>query len=100
MEPEEIWGTVDNIGEDGKVARTQYVPRTSLPNCYRTDYARRWPSTERGSYAKLYENAAAVIRDGADQAVKWEESAEVIEIIELAYQSAREERTIPIPPRQ
>ena len=59
----------------------------------------RWPSTERGTYIKLFENVAAVIRDGAEQAVKWEESAEVIELIELAYQSAREERTVVVPPR-
>ena len=59
----------------------------------------RWPSTERGQYVKLFENVAAVIRDGAEQAVKWEESAEVIELIELAYQSAREERTVVVPPR-
>ena len=49
---------------------------------------------------KLFENVAAVIRDGAEQAVKWEESAEVIELIEIAYKSAAEERTVPVPPRQ
>ena len=103
MEPEDIWGTVDHFGEDGKIVRTQYVSSASfkvfivLTVC---NNACRGPSTERGSYAKLYENAAAVIRDGAEQAVKWEESAEVIEIIELAYQSAREERTVLVPPRQ
>lgn len=31
--------------------------------------------------------------------MKWVESAEVIEIIELAYESAREGRTVAIPPR-
>ena len=47
----------------------------------------------------MYENVAAVIRDGAEPAVKWEQSMEVIELIELAYQSAREERTLAVPPR-
>jgi len=31
--------------------------------------------------------------------VKWAESAEVIEMIELAYKSAKEERTLAVPPR-
>lgn len=61
--------------------------------------AYRWPTTERGQYIKLFENVAAAISEGAEQLVKWEESAEVIELIELAYQSAREERTLPVPPR-
>ena len=47
----------------------------------------------------MYKNVAAVIREGAEPAVKWEESAEVIELIELAYQSSREERTLVVPPR-
>ena len=59
----------------------------------------RWPTTEPGQYIKLYENVAAVISQGAEQVVKWEESAEVVELIELAYKSAREERTLPVPPR-
>ncbi|RPD66771.1 oxidoreductase [Lentinus tigrinus ALCF2SS1-7] len=79
-EPEDIWGTVENVGPDGKVVKSV------------------WPTTERGQYIKLYENVAAVIRDGAEQLVKFEESAEVIELIELAYKSAREERTLPVPP--
>ncbi|TBU23481.1 oxidoreductase [Dichomitus squalens] len=82
VEPEEIYGTVESLGEGGEVVKSV------------------WPSTERGQYVKLFENVAAVIRDGAEQAVKWEESAEVIELIELAYKSAAEERTLPVPPRQ
>ncbi|KAI0722261.1 oxidoreductase [Cerioporus squamosus] len=81
VEPEDIWGTVENVGPDGKVIQSV------------------WPTTERGQYIKLFENVAAVISEGAEQLVKWEESAEVIELIELAYQSAREERTLPVPPR-
>ena len=41
----------------------------------------RWPTTEPGQYIKLYENVAAVISQGAEQVVKWEESAEVVELI-------------------
>ncbi|KAI0650178.1 oxidoreductase [Trametes meyenii] len=82
VEPEAIWGTVDNLAADGATVVKSV-----------------WPSSERGSYIGLYENAAAVIREGAEQAVKWEQSAEVIELIELAYKSAREERTLVVPPR-
>ncbi|KAI0637946.1 oxidoreductase [Trametes polyzona] len=81
VEPEDIWGTVENLAADGSVVKSV------------------WPSTERGSYINLFENLAAVIREGAEQIVKWEQSAEVIELIELAYQSAKEERTITVPPR-
>lgn len=81
VEPEDIWGTVENLGPDGQVVKSV------------------WPSTERGAYIGLYENVAAVIRGEAEQAVKWEQSAAVIELIELAYQSAREERTLEVPPR-
>ncbi|TFK92839.1 oxidoreductase [Polyporus arcularius HHB13444] len=81
VEPEDIWATVENVGPDGKVVKSV------------------WPTTERGQYIKLFENVAAAISEGAEQLVKWEESAEVIELIELAYQSAREERTLPVPPR-
>ncbi|KAI0771997.1 oxidoreductase [Trametes elegans] len=81
VEPEDIWGTVESLDAEGKVVKSV------------------WPTTERGDYKGLYENLAAVIRDGVEQAVKFEQSAEVIELIELAYQSAREERTLVVPPR-
>ena len=47
----------------------------------------------------MFKDLAAAIREGKTPAVKWSESAEVIEIIELAKQSAKEERTIVVPPR-
>lgn len=53
-----------------------------------------WPSTAPGCYADLFRNLAGVIRKGEEQAVKWEDSAAVIEIIELAKQSSKEGRTI------
>ena len=57
----------------------------------------RWPSELPGSYVELFKNLAAVIREGAEQAVKWEESTAVIEMVELARQSAKEGRTIVVP---
>ena len=57
----------------------------------------RWPSIERGGYVNLFRNLAAVIRDGAEQDLKWEVSVSVIEMIELAHQSSRERRTLEVP---
>lgn len=37
-----------------------------------------------------------MIREGKEALVKWEESADVIEVIEAAYQSATEGRTVAI----
>lgn len=80
-EPETLWGTLENLcGEPGEVE----VVRST------------WPTAERGNYGALFVNLAEVIRDGKEAEVKWEESAEVIEIIEAAYQSAREARTVDI----
>ena len=58
-----------------------------------------WPSKEKGNYAGLFEDLAKSIRQGTPQAVKWEESAEVLEIIELAFKSSKEGRTVDVPPR-
>ncbi|KAH9938517.1 oxidoreductase [Fomitopsis serialis] len=81
VEPESIWGTLENLTTGDKIVKST------------------WPSTERGNYAALFEDLAKTIREGKEQAVKWAESAEVLEIIELAYESAREGRTITVPPR-
>ena len=56
----------------------------------------RWPTKEKGTYPALFVNLAEVIREGKEALVKWEESADVIEVIEAAYQSAREGRTVAI----
>lgn len=56
-----------------------------------------WPSEDAGCYTDLFRNLAAVIRDGAEPAVKWSEAAAVIEMIELAYKSSREGVTVPVP---
>ncbi|KZT72719.1 NAD(P)-binding protein [Daedalea quercina L-15889] len=55
-----------------------------------------WPTAARGNYAELFVNLAEVIREGKEALVKWEESADVIDIIEKAYRSAREGRTVTI----
>lgn len=57
-----------------------------------------WPSNENGSYIKLYENLAAGIRQGAELAVTWGEATSVIQLIELAHQSAKEGKTVPVNP--
>lgn len=59
----------------------------------------RWPSKAKGDYSGLFKDVASAIRNGTPQAVKWAESAQVIEIIELAYQSSKEGRTIEVPQR-
>ncbi|KAI0265158.1 NAD-P-binding protein [Gloeopeniophorella convolvens] len=78
-EPEDIWGYVENVQPDGSFKKST------------------WPSTEPGAYVNLFRNLGAVIRDGAEQEVKWEEAASVIELIELAHQSSRERRTLEVP---
>lgn len=80
IEPESLWGTVENVSGDAIVKST-------------------WPSADAGNYVGLFKNLAEVIREGKEQAVKWAESAEVIEMIEFAYKSAKEERTLTVPPR-
>ena len=51
----------------------------------------------RGDYRALYQNLHASIREGAEHAVKWHESANVILITELAIQSSKEGRTVDVP---
>ncbi|EPQ59911.1 hypothetical protein GLOTRDRAFT_27456, partial [Gloeophyllum trabeum ATCC 11539] len=77
-EPKDIWGTVQNLKGEQVVTST-------------------WPTEEAGCYVELWKNLAEVIRNGKEQAVKWEESAAVIEIIELAYLSSKEGKTIVVP---
>ena len=74
-------------------------PRTSPPFEHRLIGTHSWPSSENGSYVKLYENLAASIREGAELAVKWEEAISVIQLVELAHQSAKEGKTLPVNPQ-
>ncbi|KAJ7047504.1 hypothetical protein C8F04DRAFT_1059091 [Mycena alexandri] len=79
VEPESIWGTVECIEEDD-VTMNKTI----------------WPS-EPGCYADLFRNLAAAIREGAEQAIKWEEATAVIEMVELAHKSSKEGTTIVVP---
>ena len=45
----------------------------------------------------MFKNLGAVIRDGAEPVVKWEEATAVVELIELAHRSAREAVTVVVP---
>ena len=80
VEPEEIHGTLE-------VLRGEEVVKSV------------WPSKHKGDYTGLFIDVAKAIREGTPQAVKWEESAEVIELIELAYKASKEGRTLDVPPR-
>jgi predicted dehydrogenase len=53
--------------------------------------------SEKGSYNLLFENLANAITSGADLQVKFEQSAAVIQVIELAFLSSREGRTVEVP---
>ena len=46
----------------------------------------------------MYENLAASIREGAELAVKWAEVTSVIQLVELAHQSAKEGKTLTVNP--
>ncbi|KAJ7699944.1 hypothetical protein B0H17DRAFT_1047816 [Mycena rosella] len=79
VEPESIWGTVECLEADD-VTMTKSI----------------WPS-EVGSYANLFRNLAAAIREGAELAVKWEESTMVLEMVELAHKSSKAGATLIVP---
>ncbi|KAL5488233.1 hypothetical protein ACEPAI_6341 [Sanghuangporus weigelae] len=75
-EPEAIWAEVDVMDKAGKISKKQ------------------WPSRDAGCYVELFKNLAGAIRNGEELKVKWEEAATVLEIIEAAHRSSKEERTI------
>jgi hypothetical protein len=56
-----------------------------------------WPSVDAGAYIELFRNLGDAIRKGADLSVKWDEATAVIEMIELAHESARKEITVKVP---
>ncbi|KAI5124855.1 hypothetical protein M0805_007288 [Coniferiporia weirii] len=76
MEPEDIWGEVQTMEAEGRIAKTP------------------WPTLDRGAYVELFRNLAGAIRKGEAAEVEWKEVITVLEIIELAHQSSREKRTI------
>ncbi|KAJ7368167.1 hypothetical protein DFH08DRAFT_726531 [Mycena albidolilacea] len=79
VEPESIWGTLEFLEADDLT-----ISKST------------WPS-EAGSYADLFRNLAAAIREGAELAIKWEEATAVIEMVELAHKSSKEGKTLVVP---
>lgn len=79
VEPHTLYGTLENLREDGSIAESV------------------WPSKAPGSYQNLFRNLAESIWGTAEQAVKWEDSALAVQVIQLAHQSSREGRTIAVP---
>lgn len=95
-EPESQFGTLENIEMDNlSVKRSTYVAVCS-PGTYTLMLSYRWPSEEPGSQVSLFKDLWSAIRKATTPAVKWEESTAVIEMIELAHQSAREGRTVEV----
>ena len=81
VEPEDIYGTVE-------VQRGDHVVSSV------------WPTKQKGDYSGLFIDVAKSIREHKEPAVKVVESAEVIEMIQLAYKASKEGRTLDVPPRQ
>jgi len=74
-EPKEAWGTITQA--NGKLERAKY---TTLAGCY----------------PEYYSNVYRAITGKQELAVKPQQSRDVIRLIELAEQSAREKRVIPV----
>ncbi|PPQ77371.1 hypothetical protein CVT25_010953 [Psilocybe cyanescens] len=70
MEPDYLWGTVERIEADDTTVTKS-----------------KWPSTDAGNYTDLFRNLGDAIRNGDELAIKWEEAAAVIEMIELAHKT-------------
>lgn len=60
----------------------------------KTDLHASWPSEAPGQYIGLFRNLARAIRNNEEPEVKWAETTQVIEMIELAYKSSKEARTL------
>ncbi|KAG1753884.1 uncharacterized protein EDB91DRAFT_1043575 [Suillus paluster] len=79
QEPESIYGVIENIADDGVT-----INKTI------------WPSDAPGQYIGLFKNLAGAIRNNEELEVKWAETTQVIEMIELAYKSSAEGRTLEV----
>lgn len=81
IEPEELHGSLQSLGADGKInSDSKTVP------------------SQQGIYLSLYRNVAEAIRSRAELDVKWIEAAQVIELINLAHKSSKEGVTLEVPP--
>jgi scyllo-inositol 2-dehydrogenase (NADP+) len=74
VEPESIWGHV-TLDDNGKTV-TETIP------------------SEPGRYQDLFQNVYDAIAGGKELIVKPEQARTTIRIIELAFQSSREKRTV------
>lgn len=96
-EPESQWGILENIEAD-YITVTKTMCVFEHANILVTEFfSSSWPSSAPGSYVELFKNLGAGIRNNADLAVKWEEATSVIEMVELAHRSSREEVTVSVP---
>ncbi|KAJ1307515.1 hypothetical protein OPQ81_001613 [Rhizoctonia solani] len=78
VEPKSQWGEIEVQNAEG-LFEFDFLP------------------TLKGEYNRIYPNIAAVIEGREEPLVKWEESAAVVQLLELAFQSSQEGRTLPVP---
>ncbi|CEL55402.1 putative oxidoreductase C26H5,09c OS=Schizosaccharomyces pombe (strain 972 / ATCC 24843) GN=SPAC26H5.09c PE=2 SV=3 [Rhizoctonia solani AG-1 IB] len=78
IEPKSQWGEIEVQNNDG-LFEFDFLP------------------TLKGEYNRIYPNIAGVIEGKEEPLVRWEESAAVVQILQLAFQSAQEGRTLPMP---
>ncbi|KAG8808332.1 hypothetical protein FRC18_005083 [Serendipita sp. 400] len=78
VEPEDLWATLEIVGEDGKEVTSQRI------------------ESLKGDYQELYRNLANVIRYDEEPEVKWQDAELTMLITELALKSSREGRTIEV----
>jgi scyllo-inositol 2-dehydrogenase (NADP+) len=76
QEPRERWGTLTRVGPTGSTSDL-------LP-------------TEAGDYRQFYANVRDAIRGTAPLAVTAEQATDVIRLLELAIESSRDRRTLPV----
>lgn len=79
VEPEAIWGTIRTVADNGLTVQGRVE---SLP----------------GDYSDFYDNVYAVLRRGAEPAVRLEDSLNVIRIIEAAFESNETGRAVRLSP--
>ncbi|KAG8816352.1 hypothetical protein FRC17_000359 [Serendipita sp. 399] len=79
VEPENLWGSLEIVGEDGKEMSSRRV------------------ESLKGDYQALYRNLSGVIRNEEEPEVKWNDVELTMLITELALRSSKEGRTIEIP---
>lgn len=95
LEPEKNLGFIEKLEHDGKAITKSKYGVDGVSHLFLTDFDVSWPS-DRGQYVELFKNLAAAIREGGELRVKWTEVTQLMEMIELVYKSARENRTVKV----